>query len=216
MRWSGGAMVDVRWDETFKACLRRYATLIAVHGLNVRPGQLVNVSSELYHREFVALVVEELYARGAKYVHVELADPILSRARILKSRGEFLGETPAFFAAKYHELVESGAANLKILGPEYPDHLADLNPGAVNTVRKGAYLAAKHFYTEGIEKSKVHWCVVAAATPAWALKIFPTLSRTRPSELCGRRSSLSAASTMRILSRVRPLIMSAFIGGLGH
>lgn len=162
-------------DQVFSACLRRYARLIAEHGLNVQPGQLVNVSSEVYHREFVTLLVEELYRRGARYVHVELSDPALSRARILNSRAEFLQETPAFFAEKYRELVEQGAANLKILGPEQPDHLADLDPGAVNRVRKGSYAAAKHFYTEGIEKSKVHWCVVAAATPAWAVKIFPTL-----------------------------------------
>lgn len=161
--------------SNFKTLMRRYAQLIASHGLNVRPGQLVQVSSEVYHRDFVALVVEELYHRGAKYVHVDFADPAISRARILKSDAEYLPETPAFFSAKYSELVESGAANLKVLGPEQPDHLADLDLAAVNTVRKGAYRAAKRFYTEGIEKSKVHWCVVAAATPAWAQRIFPTL-----------------------------------------
>jgi aminopeptidase len=166
-------MSDFIEAGVFRTCLQRYARLIAEHGVHVQPGQLVNVSSEVYHRDFVALVVEELYARGAKYVHVELSDPLLSRTRILKSRAEYLEETPAFFAAKYRELVESSAANLKILGPEMPDHLADLDPKAVNRVRKGAYSAAKHFYTEGIEKSKVHWCVVAAATPAWAQKIFP-------------------------------------------
>lgn len=159
----------------FTTYMRRYAQLIASHGLNVRPGQLVQVSTEVYHRSFIALLVEELYLRGAKYVHVDFADPAISRTRILRSNVEYLGDTPAFFSAKYHELVESGAANLKVLGPEKPDHLVDLDHHAVNTVRKGAYRAAKHFYTEGIERSKVHWCVVAAATPAWAQRIFPTL-----------------------------------------
>jgi aminopeptidase len=45
----------------------------------------------------------------------------------------------------------------------------------VNDVRKATYIAAKHFYTEGIGKSKVHWCVIAAATPAWGERIFPGL-----------------------------------------
>jgi leucyl aminopeptidase (aminopeptidase T) len=60
----------------FTTYMRRYAQLIASHGLNVRPGQLVQVSTEVYHRSFIALLVEELYLRGAKYVHVDFADQL--------------------------------------------------------------------------------------------------------------------------------------------
>ncbi len=156
--------------------IERYAQLIVAHGLNVQPGQLVHVSSEVYHRYFVSRITEHLYARGAGFVHVEFSDPNLQRARILRSRPEFLRGTPDFYSAKFDELVEKGAANLKVLGPEVPDYLADLDAGAVNEVRKGFYGAAKRFYTEGIERSKVHWCVVAAPTPRWAERLFPALS----------------------------------------
>lgn len=153
----------------------RYAQLIVCHGLNVQVGQLVQVSAEPYHRTFISRVVEQLYAHGAGFVHVELSDPILQRMRILKSRREYLSSTPDFYRAKFSELVEKGAANLKVLGPEFPDYLADLDASAVNEVRQAAYRAAKHFYSEGIERSRVHWCVVAAATPQWARRIFPAL-----------------------------------------
>jgi aminopeptidase len=163
------------YSQGFRERLERYAELVVTHGLNVQPGQLVNISSEVIHRAFVGLIVEAAYRRGASYVNVELVDPLHVRGRILQSRSEYLGALPAFFAAKFSEFVDVCAANLKILGPEYPDNLSDLNPVAVNDVRKATYLSAKRFYSEGIGKSKVHWCVIAAATPGWAEKIFPDL-----------------------------------------
>ena len=162
------------YSSDFGELLRRYAELTVRHGLNVQPGQLVQISAEIAHRPLVSLIVEEAYRQGAGFVNVEFMDPLLSRSRVLESRPEYLGTTPAFFSSKFSELVDVGAANLKILGPEYPDYLSDLEPHAVNEVRKGAYRAAKHFYKEGIEKSKVHWCVIAAATSAWAERIFPS------------------------------------------
>lgn len=171
------------YSQGFNARLRRYAELVVRHGLNVQPGQLVNISGEVIHRSLAGLIVHEAYKLGAGYVHVELIDPLTLRTRILHSHSEYLGTTPAFFSAKFHELVEQGAANLKILGPEYPDYLSDLDPARVNEVRKANYLAAKHFYTEGIEKSQVHWSVIAAATPAWAERIFPDLRGREAEEM---------------------------------
>ncbi len=156
--------------------LDRYATLIAAHGLNVQPGQLVQVMGESYHRPLYQRLLRELYRRGAGFVHVELSDPLLQRIRIQESQPQFLRSTPGFYSAKFRELVDSGAANLKVLGPEFPTYLADLPTQSVNEVRKSAYQAAKYFYNEGIERSKVHWCVVAAATPGWAARLFPSLS----------------------------------------
>jgi aminopeptidase len=163
------------YSQAFRERLERYAELVVTHGLNVQPGQLVNISSEVIHRSFVGLLVEAAYRRGASYVNVELVDPLHVRGRVLHSRAEHLKVLPAFFAAKFSEFVDVGAANLKVLGPEYPDYLSDLDPVSVNDVRKATYMAAKRFYDEGIGKSKVHWCVIAAATPAWAEKIFPDL-----------------------------------------
>lgn len=163
------------YSHGFRERLERYADLVISYGLNVQPGQLVNISSEVIHRSFVGLLVEAAYRRGAGYVNVELIDPLHVRGRILHSRSEHLGVLPAFFSAKFSEFVDVGAANLKVLGPECPDYLSDLNPIAVNDVRKATYHAAKRFYTDGIGKSMVHWCVIAAATPAWGEKIFPEL-----------------------------------------
>lgn len=163
-------------EGRFQEQLARYASLIVTYGLNVQPGQLVNVSSEPYHRDVLAALVTEMYRRGAGFVHVDLMDPILQRRRFEHSNAKFLGSLPNFYAAKFGELVDRGAATLKLLGPEFPEYLDGLSPEAVNTARKAGYQAAKRFYDEGIDKSKVQWCVVAAATPRWGKRLFPDLT----------------------------------------
>jgi aminopeptidase len=169
-------MITSDFPQDLAPQLDRYASLITVHGLNVQPGQLVQVMGEVYHRPLYQRLLREMYRRGAGFVHVELADPLLQRIRIQESREQFLRSVPAFYSAKFREIVDTEAANLKVLGPEFPAYLADLAPGPVNEVRKAAYQAAKYFYNEGIERSKVHWCVVAAATPGWAARLFPNSS----------------------------------------
>ncbi|MEY4667686.1 MAG: hypothetical protein RL518_385 [Pseudomonadota bacterium] len=85
------------YSQGFRERLERYADLVVTHGLNVQPGQLVNISSEVIHRSFVGLLVDAAYRRGAAYVHVELIDPLHVRGRILHSRSEYLNTLPAFF-----------------------------------------------------------------------------------------------------------------------
>lgn len=164
--------IQTRFEEQ----LARYANLVATYGLNIQPGQLVNISSEPYHRDFLAALVTEMYRRGAGFVHVDLVDPILHRRRFEYSNPKFLGTLPDFYRAKFGELVDKGAANLKLLGPEFPEYLDGLPPEAVNTARKAGYQAAKRFYDEGIDKSRVQWCVIAAATAGWGSRLFPQLS----------------------------------------
>lgn len=156
--------------------LDRYADLIVTRGINVQPGQLVNISAELYHRDFVCKVVEQAYKRGASFVQVDLVDTRLNRVRIKESDPKHLSFVPQSLHARYKELVDVNAANLKIIGPEHPDILCDLDPKAINQIRVAQHKAMKYFYDEGIERSKVHWCVAAAPTPRWAKKIFPGLS----------------------------------------
>jgi aminopeptidase len=121
-------------------------------------------------------VAEAAYKRGAKFVNIDLADPRALKLRIEQSKSEDLSYVPPYITTKYNELVDTVAANLKILGPEEPDLLADLDPKKINIQRLHQRLAIQYFYDEGIGKSKVHWTVAAAATPKWGQKVFPNLS----------------------------------------
>lgn len=152
-----------------------YAELLVRFGLNVTEGQMVNISCEACNRDFALEVVEAAYRAGAKFVNVELGDPRILKTRILSSKEEDLSFVPSYLPIKYKELVDEKAANLKIIGSEAPEILADLSPKKVNTVRLHQFKALEYFYDEGIGKSGVHWTVAAASTKAWGKKLFPDL-----------------------------------------
>ncbi len=154
---------------------KRYAELLVKFGLNVQPGQVVNIGAEACSRDFAMDVVDAAYKAGAKFVNVDLTDQRVSRSRILNSDEDSLKYVPSFLSVKYKSLVEDSSANLKIIGSEDPEILADLDPKRLNTVRLNQHLAIKYFYDEGIGKSKVHWTVAAAATSGWAKKLFPKM-----------------------------------------
>ncbi len=152
--------------------LARYANLLVVHGLNLQPGQIVNLAGEACHRELLYLVAQEAYKRGVAYVNIDLIEPRLQRLRVNSSTNDQMKYVPSHLTVKYRELVDQAGANLRIVGPEDPDLLKGLDPQKVNTGRLANYQAAKYFYEEGIGKSKVHWLVAAGATPGWGKRIF--------------------------------------------
>ena len=84
----------------FDTDFHRYAELIAVHGLNVQPGQLVNISTEAVHRDFALLVAEKCYERRARLVNLELEEPRLAKLRIEKSEPANLEYVPGWVTAQ--------------------------------------------------------------------------------------------------------------------
>jgi len=160
---------------TFEEKLHNYAKLMICHGLNVQPGQMVNISAEACHRELAVMAVEEAWKRGASYVNLDLLDSRTTRLRIEHSEDKDLDFVPAYVTDKYKEIVDKTGANLAIRGSEYPDLMADLPTKKVNNLRLSNHKAIKYFYDEGIGKSKVHWSLANGATPRWAVKIFPDL-----------------------------------------
>lgn len=161
---------------TFKEKLKNYADLLVTHGLNVQPGQVVNISTEALHRDLALMAVESAYERGAKFVNLDLNEPRLTATRIKLADPDSLDFVPPYVKPKYESFVEMGVANLSIRGPEYPDILVGLDTKLVNKIRMANHKAVKFFYDEGIGKSRVQWSLGSAATPAWGKKIFPDLT----------------------------------------
>jgi leucyl aminopeptidase (aminopeptidase T) len=151
-------------EKDFYIKRKRYADLLVRFGLNVMPGQVVNISAESCNRDFAIEVSEAAYKVGAKFVNLDLLDQRLLKTRILHSNENDLSYVPTFLSIKYKNLVDDASANLKIIGSEDPEILSDLDPKRLNAVRLNQHIAIKYFYDEGIGKSKVHWTVAAAAT----------------------------------------------------
>lgn len=161
---------------SFQEKLKKYAEVIVRHGVNVQPGQVVNIGTEVIHKDFAYLLVKTCYEAGAKFVNLDLGLPEAEKVRLDYVSNEDLEYMPKYVTAKYDELLDEAAANIRIIGSENPDLFAGVDPVKLNTLRKARYEAVKRFYKEGIGKSKVQWTLAAAATPAWGKKVFPELS----------------------------------------
>jgi len=156
--------------------LDRYATLLVAHGMNVQEGQIVNITAEVIHRELAFRVAREAYRAGASTVILDLTEPRLQRYKLDTVKDEYVNLIPKHISTKFQQILDEGGATMRIIGAEFPLLLASVPPKRVNDERMGFYNAVKSFYQEGLGKSKVHWTVCAAATPAWAARVFPDLT----------------------------------------
>lgn len=159
----------------FDSKLSNYAKLIVRHGLNIQPGQVLNIGAELCQRQLVFLVAEQAYLAGAKLVTTDFSDPRIELCRMNHVEDPHIGYVPKYLSEKYKELVDEKGASLRILGMEDPDIFSNLDAKRYNTSRIARYQALKYFYDQGIGKAGIHWCLAAAATPAWGQKLFPDL-----------------------------------------
>lgn len=161
----------------FDTKLTRYAELLVTHGLNVQPGQVVNLTGEILHRELLLKLVDASYKRGARYVNVDYIDPWHARQRLMGTQDDaHLAYVPPFIPAKYNELLDAKGAVLRLVGCEEPDCLVGLPPEKMNQMQLAVRQSLRKYYEEGVGKSKIHWLVAAAATPKWGKKVFPELS----------------------------------------
>ena len=161
----------------FSEKLEMYANLLVCHGMNVQPGQIVNIGSECCHKELVDLMCKAAYKRGAKYVNVDYSTPSTTRIRVQETQNVAdLKFVPSYVVAKYDGFVDEGAAIVRLVGSEEPDSLADLPAQKVNDLQNSFRQSIKRYYVEGVGKSKVQWTVAAAATPKWGKKVFPELT----------------------------------------
>lgn len=161
----------------FDEKIDNYVNLLITHGLNVQPGQVVNLTAEVFHRDLLYKLATAAYKRGAKYVNVDIIDPLMQKSRIENSASDdYLDYVPKFIPEKYNELVDANGVVLRLVGSEDPDCMSHLPPQKVNRAQLAVRKTLTRYYQEGVGNSKVQWTVAAAATPKWGKKVFPELS----------------------------------------
>jgi len=164
----------------FQRDLEKYAELSVKVGVNVQKGQTLYVAATLDAAEFVRLVVKKAYEVGADNVIVDWADDMVTRTKYELAPDEAFNEYPKWRAKEREELVEKGAAFMSIVSSS-PDLLKGVNPERIANFQKAAGAALiKH--RQAVQSDKVSWTVVAAASPAWAAKVFPNESSEKQVE----------------------------------
>ncbi|WP_273831672.1 aminopeptidase [Guptibacillus sedimenti] len=157
--------------DTFHENLQKYADLAVKVGVNIQKGQTLVVNAPLTSAEFVRNIAESAYEAGAKNVHVEWNDEILTRIKYDKAPDEAFKEFPTWKAKGFEELAENGAAFLSITSSN-PDLLKGVDPERISNASKTAGKAMEG-YRNYIMSDHNSWSVVAVPSKAWAEKVFP-------------------------------------------
>jgi aminopeptidase len=87
---------------------------------------------------------------------------------------EAFHEYPVWRAKERDDLVDKGAAFMAVVS-QSPDLLKGVDPERISNFNKAAGKALAK-YRQAAQSDKVSWTVVAAASPAWAAKVFPDVS----------------------------------------
>ena len=155
----------------FEENLKKYAALVIQAGVNLQNGQELVIRAPIQSAEFVRLLAQEAYARGAKDVAVFWKDEQLTKLRYLHSPLEVFETMPSWQAEFNNSYARRGAAILTISADD-PDLMRDVDPKKLIASVRAADQACKEFY-DNLDNGNLAWNIISVPTPAWAKKVFP-------------------------------------------
>ncbi len=151
--------------------LERYADLIVNFGVNVHPGQILDLGSGLGKEELTRAIAASAYKRGAKFVDVNYWDPWLKRARVQYAADDVLDFVPSWYADRTLQLGEERAATILLSGPLAPHLYDDLDPARLG---RDVFPRIKE-WTKVINERTVNWCIAPGPSDKWAGLVHPQL-----------------------------------------
>jgi aminopeptidase len=150
--------------------LAKYADVAVRVGIGLEEGDRLLIRSSVEALDLTRLIVEQAYAAGAVNVDVLWADDASSRARF--SHG----------SADAAEAISS-ASNFLLKAYELGDQIMSVSasdPAAMagqDVAKIGQYQRINGEFLDPVFKAmgamQVKWSIIAAASPAWAAKVFP-------------------------------------------
>jgi aminopeptidase len=166
-------------SDQHEELLRKYAEVIVRVGLNLRAGQRLIITNSTSRgvppagRALVYEVAKSAYRAGARFVDVIWGDEDMQRIRLQNAPADSFTEYPRWHVNGIMDMVRNGDALLSIYAND-PDPYRGLDAERVNVMQK-AQLENYKEVSENVSRNAINWCVVAAASPAWAAKLFPDL-----------------------------------------
>lgn len=162
-----------------KTQLKKYATLIAKVGLNVKKGQTVFIAAGLDQPAFVAMVVEECYKAGASEVYVEWSYQPVEKLSANYRTLESLSEMKPWVKAKWEFKAQNYSCRL-FIESEDPDGMNGVDQEKMSAARRAIFPQVKPFRLA--MENRHQWCIAAVPGKAWAKKVFPDLSEKKAVE----------------------------------
>ncbi len=159
--------------------LRKYAEAVVKVGLNLRAGQRLIITNAVARgvppaaRPFVHEIVKAAYAAGARFVDVIWGDEELLRIRLQNAPADSFSEYPRWHIQGIMDMIRNGDALLSIYAND-PNVYEGLDTERLGAMQK-SHLENWQEISLNVTRNAINWCVVAAAAPAWAAKLFPDL-----------------------------------------
>lgn len=163
----------------FQKDLQKYAELAVRVGLNLRPGQRLLVRAPapygiaFEHAPLVRYIAEAAYKAGARLVDVFWGDEQLELIRFAHAPRDSFAEFPRWKANGPLEYAERGDAILTISATN-PNLLNGQDAELVGTFQDTVWKEMAPYLRHGTSNT-MNWCVISAARPVWAKKMFPKL-----------------------------------------
>jgi aminopeptidase len=156
---------------SFEQKLDRLASVAVTVGLGLARGQELVMTASLDAAPLARRITEHAYRAGASLVTTLYADDEAALARFRYAPDESFDYAPEWLFNGIAAAFRKGAARLAIAGGD-PALLANEDPQKVaraNVATSKAYRPALEYIT----RHDINWTIVAAATPAWARRLFP-------------------------------------------
>ncbi len=158
-----------------KSTIKKYAKLIVRVGANVQKGQSVVISCSVDQAEFCAMVVDEAYKAGAKYVTVNWSCDSIVKLAYRHESVKTLSTVLKWQEEKLAWQVNELPCMIHIVSDD-PDGLKGINPEKMQKVQQARYPIIKP-YRDKME-SRYQWTIAAVPGEAWAKKVFPDLRKS--------------------------------------
>ena len=165
---------------SFEAKLKKYAELCVKVGINLQEGQPLVIGAPIEAADFVRLVAEYAYKLGAKEVHVNWNDDVLTKLKYENSPMEVFENFPLWYADGMEKYAEDGAGFLSISAQD-PELLSQADPKKIAAANISSSKALKKFRTYTMNDIN-SWCVISVPSKNWAKRVFPDVTEEQAVE----------------------------------
>jgi aminopeptidase len=145
--------------------MERYAHLAVHVGVNLQPGQPVQISGLVEHAPLMRAIGGIAYESGASYVSVNYADQHVRRAMLLHAGEEMLTWTPPYMLKQLQDLAADKGALISISGDPDPELYSDIDPQRTGKARM-LQLIEESF--RQLNRGARAWTIVACPNEGWA------------------------------------------------
>jgi aminopeptidase len=145
--------------------LNGYARLAVEIGVNLQPGQDLQINCYPEHLELARAAADAAYRVGARRVDLNITDPHVRRSQIEHGPEDELDSTPPWLLTRLEDVAERQGAVLLLVGDAEPDLFASLDQ---QRVAKARMKDLRTRQLELVATGKLSWAIVGSPNPGWA------------------------------------------------